>query len=231
MGITLCPRTAYSPWTNGKVEVQNKHLTNYLRHFISQIGSNWSEYTSNFSHNTAVTYSTGYTPYEILYGTKPQIPLSLKLGLLQDNQKKRTSEYCSNLPPHSHSEETCNNKKIEKLLQNRLSNERLKRENTFKTIYSNTYIKCRKTTNKAHEYRNRFKLGKPIPESRKVLLENHSKGLLKSKKLQELRSGPFTVQQILTNITNEIQHDQANEKKTVHRNHIVPYHPKKEKKQ
>ena len=75
MGITLCPRTAYSPWTNGKVEVQSKHLTNYLRHFLSKSGSNWSEYTSKFafSHNTAVNYSTEYTPYEILFGTKPQI--------------------------------------------------------------------------------------------------------------------------------------------------------------
>ena len=26
IGITLAPRTAYSPWTNAKVEVQNKHL-------------------------------------------------------------------------------------------------------------------------------------------------------------------------------------------------------------
>ena len=83
------PRTAYSPRTNGKVEVQNKHLTNFLRHFISKSGSNWSEYTSkfSFSHNTAVNYSTGYTPYGILFGTKPQIPLSLKLGLLRDNQR------------------------------------------------------------------------------------------------------------------------------------------------
>ena len=56
MGITLCTRTAYSPWTNGKVEVQNKHLTNYIRHFISKSGSYWSENIVNFafSHNTAV---------------------------------------------------------------------------------------------------------------------------------------------------------------------------------
>ena len=66
----------------------------------------------------------------------------------------------------------------------------LKRENTFETIYWNTCTNCRQTTNKAHKYRNRFKLEKPIPEGRKVLLENYSAGLLKSKKLQELRSGP-----------------------------------------
>ena len=105
----------------------------------------------------------------------------------------------------------------------------LKRENTFKTINSITYNKCRQTTNKAHKNRNRFKLRKPIPEGRKVLLENHSKGLLKSKKLQELRSGPHTVQRMLTNTTYEIQHVQTNEKKTVHRNHIVPYYQKEEK--
>ena len=34
---------------------------------------------------------------------------------------------------------------------------------------------------------------------------------------------------MLTNTTYEIQHDNTNEKKTVHRNHIVPYYPKKEK--
>ena len=64
---------------------------------------------------------------------------------------------------------------------------------------------------------------------KKVLLENHSKGLLMSKKLQELRSGPYTVQHMLNNTTCEIQHDKTNEKKTVHRNHIVPYYPKEEK--
>ena len=33
LGITRRPRTAISPWTNGKKEIQNKQLTNYLRHF------------------------------------------------------------------------------------------------------------------------------------------------------------------------------------------------------
>ena len=71
MGITL-HRTAYSPWTNGKVEVQNKHLSNYPRHFNSRSGSNWPESTSKFafSLNTAENYSTGYTPCKIILGKK-----------------------------------------------------------------------------------------------------------------------------------------------------------------
>ena len=28
-GITLLPRTAHSPWTNGKVETQNQHIAHY----------------------------------------------------------------------------------------------------------------------------------------------------------------------------------------------------------
>ena len=40
---------------------------------------------------------------------------------------------------------------------------------------------------------NQFKLGRPIKEGTKVLLENRSKQLLKSQKLLNLRSGPYTV--------------------------------------
>ena len=37
------------------------------------------------------------------------------------------------------------------------------------------------------------------------------------------------MQRMLTNTTYEIQHDKTNEKKTMHRNHMVPYCPKEEK--
>ena len=30
-GITHAPRTKWSPWTNGKVEIQKKHLSRYFR--------------------------------------------------------------------------------------------------------------------------------------------------------------------------------------------------------
>ena len=59
-------------WTsrNPKVEIQNKHLTNYLRHFLNTTGNNWAKFVDKFAfaHNTAVNYSTGYPPYEIIFG-------------------------------------------------------------------------------------------------------------------------------------------------------------------
>ena len=161
-----------------------------------------------------------------MFGIKPQIPVSLKLGLLRDNAKNCISEYCSELPPHTHCSYSCKNEKIDNLLQNRLSSTVLQRENEFKKIYVSTYTRCRQVTNRAHYYRNRFKLGKAIPIGNKVLLENHSKNLLKSKKLQELRSGPYTVVRQITNTTYEIQDDKTEQKRIVHRNHLVPYFPK-----
>ena len=144
-----------------------------------------------------MNYSTGYTPYEIIFGIKPQIPISLRLGLLRDNTKNCISQdlpknciYCQDLPSHTHCKNSCKNEKVDNLLQNRLANTVLQHETDFKNIYCNTYTRCRQVTNKAHEYRNRFKLGRPISIGSKVRLENHSKSLLISKKLQSLRSGP-----------------------------------------
>ena len=87
LGITHAPRTAYSPWTNGKVEIQNKHLGTHFRIFFEQANRNWSDLAPKFAfaHNTTANTSTGLTPYEIVFGQKPQIPLSLKLGLLRSS--------------------------------------------------------------------------------------------------------------------------------------------------
>ena len=37
-GITLRPRTAHSPGTNGKVETQNQHIARYWRRFLNDAG-------------------------------------------------------------------------------------------------------------------------------------------------------------------------------------------------
>ena len=95
-GITLAPRTTYSPWTNGKVERRNQHLTRYWRNFMTQSGNNWSKLTSKFAfaHNTSVNHTTGQTPYEIVFGTKLQVPMTLQLGILRDKGKQCKSEFC-----------------------------------------------------------------------------------------------------------------------------------------
>ena len=80
-GMTLAPRTTYLPWTNGEVEEQNQHLTRYWRNFTNESGNNWSKPAPKvaFALNTSLNYTTGLTPYEIVFGTKPQISMTLKL--------------------------------------------------------------------------------------------------------------------------------------------------------
>ena len=104
----------------------------------------------------------------------------------------------------------------------------LKRQNEFINIYNRTLSRCRQITNKAHDYRNRFELGKKIKIGREALLKNHAKGLLKSKKLLELRSGPYTVAKQITNTTYEIVHNSTEQKQVVHRNQVAEYFPKEE---
>ena len=86
LGITHAPGTAFSPWTNGKVEIQKKHLVRYFRSFLRNSERNWVDHASKFAfaHNTTAIYSTSMTPYEKVFELKPQIPLSLKLGLLRN---------------------------------------------------------------------------------------------------------------------------------------------------
>ena len=231
LGITLRPRTAHSPWTNGKIETQNQHIARYWRNFLNDAGNNWSSLAPNFAfaHNTSVNYTTGKTPYEIVFGTKPQIPMSLKLGLYRNKHKLCCSDFCKDLPPHSHSENNLKNQLLDNILRPQLSHALLERERDFKRIYSTTFERCREQTARSHAYRNRFKLGQHLEVGQKVLYENHRQDLSKSQKLQQRRLGPFTVTKRVTNTTYQIQDDKdPTILKTVHRNHLVEYYPKEE---
>ena len=85
--------------------------------------------------------------------------MTLKLGLLRDKDKQCKSKFCDGLQSHTHSENSLPNNTPNLLLRPQLSDELLKRESEFKRIYSSTCQRCRQITSKAHEYRNRFKLG------------------------------------------------------------------------
>ena len=231
LGITLRPRTAHSPWTNGKVETQNQHIARYWRSFLNDAGTNWAPLAPKFAfaHNTSVNYTIGKTPYEIVFGTKPQIPMSLKLGLYRNKHKICCSKFCTDLPPHTHHEKFTKNELLQKLPRPQISQALLDQERDFKRIYSSTFERCREQTARYHAYRKRFKLGHHLDIGQKVLYENHRQDLSKSQKLQQRRFGPFTVFKRVTSTTYQIQDDKdPSVIKTVHRNHLVEYYPKEE---
>ena len=229
LGTTLRPRTAYTSWTNGKLQTQNQHNARYWRNFLNDVGSNWSSLAPKFAvaHNTSVNNTTGKTLYEIVFETKPQSPMSVKLGLYRNKHKLCCSNFCKDLPSQSHSENSLKNALLDNLLQLQFSQALLERERTFKQIYSSTFERCREQTARSHAYRNRFKLGDHLEVGQKVLYKNHIQDLSRSQKLGQGRVGPFTVTKRITNTTYQIQDVQdPTVIKTVHRNHLVEYCPK-----
>ena len=209
LGINLPPRTAHSPWIKGKIETQNQHIARYWRNFLNDAGNNWSSVAPKFAfaHNTSVNDTTGRTPYENVFGTKPQIPKSSKLGLYRNKHKLCCSDFCKDLPSHSHSENNLENQLLDNLLRPQLSHALLDCERDFKRVYSATFERCREQTARSHAHRNRLKMGQPLKKGQKVLYENHRQDLSKSQKHQQKRLGPFTVTKRETNTTYQNQDD------------------------
>ena len=230
LGITLRLRTAHSLWTNGKVETQNQHIARYWGSFLNDAGTNWDSLEPKFAfaHNTSVNYTTGKTPYEIVIGAKPQIPMSVKLGLYL-SKHKLCSEFCTDLPPYTHDENPMKNELLQQLLRQQISQALFDPERDFKRIYSSVFKRGREQTARSHAYRYRFKLGHHLDIGQKVLHENHRHDLSKSQKLQQRRLGPFTVTKRVTSTTYQ---NQDNKDpliiKTVHRNHLVECYSKEE---
>ena len=226
------PRTAHWPWANGKGETQNQHIPRYWRSFLNNCGTNWTPVAPkfDFADNTSVNCTTGKTPYEFVFGAKPQIPMSVKLGLYRNKHKLCCSEFCTDLLPlHTHDENSTKNELRQKLLRPQLFQALLDRERDFKQFYSSTFERCRERTARSHAYRNRFKLGHHLDVGQKNLYENHRQDLSKSQKLQQRRLRPSTVTKRVTSTNYQIQDDKdPSITKTVHHNHLVDYHPKEE---
>ena len=231
MGTTLRPRIAHSPWNIDNIETQNQLIAGYWRKFLNYTGNNSSSLAPKFvfAHNTSVNYKTGRTASETIFGTKPQIAMSLKPGLYRKKRKYCCSEFCKDLPSQSHGENNLMNQLSDNLPRPLFSRALLEREHDFKRMYSTTFEICHEQTAKSHAYRNRFKLGQHLEIGQNVLYKNHRQDLSKSQKFQKRRLGPLTVKKRETNAIYQIQHNKDPLiLKTVHGNHLVEYYAKDE---
>ena len=228
-GITHAPRLIWSPWTNGKVEIQNKHLSRFFRCYLSEAGNNRAKLVCQFGFalNTSVNSSTAATPYEIVFAFKPEIPFSPELDLVRDNNDLCHSEFCQSLPNHSHVNKKTSHSCIDNLLAPKSSMDLPNRGTQFKNIYRNEYRRVPVANHRFLYYRNKYKLAKPLRTGQKVLLENHNVPFGKSQKLCELRCGQYIVTKVITKVFHEIVLDaDPTVTQVVHRNHLVEYSPR-----
>ncbi|PPQ81108.1 hypothetical protein CVT24_008812 [Panaeolus cyanescens] len=70
--------TAFRPQTDGQTERMNQEIEQYLRFFVNDHQSDWSEWLAcaEFSLNNRINKSTGYSPFFLNYGRHPLRPLT-----------------------------------------------------------------------------------------------------------------------------------------------------------
>ena len=68
--------TAYHPQSNGALERSHQGLVDYIKHYTEQYKTTWDKWIdfAIFSYNTTPHTVTKFTPYELVFGRKSNLP-------------------------------------------------------------------------------------------------------------------------------------------------------------
>lgn len=82
LGIQLRMSTARHPQSDGQSEKEIQTLTTALRAFCNEHQDDWDEYVDmlELGFNCAKQASTARSPYELLYGTQPRLPIDVAVA-------------------------------------------------------------------------------------------------------------------------------------------------------
>ena len=71
--------TAYHPQTNGALERSHQTLMDYVKHFVNEYQNNWDTWIdfAMLSYNSTPHTVTKHTPYELVFGKKPNLPTTI----------------------------------------------------------------------------------------------------------------------------------------------------------
>jgi len=72
--------TAFRPVSNGSLEKSHRVLAEYLRHYVSEDQTDWDEWVpyAAYVYNTTMHTTTTFTPFELVYGFKSEVPSALR---------------------------------------------------------------------------------------------------------------------------------------------------------
>ncbi|KAL0292422.1 UNVERIFIED_CONTAM: hypothetical protein Sradi_6989300 [Sesamum radiatum] len=84
LGMELKFFTANYPQTDGQMERVNALVEDYLRHYVSSSQRNWVDLQNlaQFSYNFHKSSAMGMSPFEMVYGQQPMIPMSVGYQVL-----------------------------------------------------------------------------------------------------------------------------------------------------
>ena len=114
MGIHKSRTTAYHPQCDGQVERQNRTLRDMLSAFVSQNRDDWDLWVdlAVYTYNTSTHESTGYSPYELVFGRVARTPVEVDLGIPLKHPASQT-EYSESVRQHLHSVQRVAQKHLE----------------------------------------------------------------------------------------------------------------------
>ena len=71
--------TAYHQQTDGQTEVVNRSLGQLLRCLVRDHITTWDQILpmAEFAYNNSVNHSTGISPFEVVTGVRPRLPIHL----------------------------------------------------------------------------------------------------------------------------------------------------------
>ena len=87
--------TPYHPMGNAQCERFNQTLLSMLRCLSDTQKSKWKDHVNKmiFAYNCTKNDSTGFSPYELLFGRKPRLPIDIIFGRTQSTVCKRYPKY------------------------------------------------------------------------------------------------------------------------------------------
>ncbi|CAF1124569.1 unnamed protein product [Brachionus calyciflorus] len=87
--------TPYHPQCDGRTERFNRTLISMLRTFVNENQDDWDLLLDKlaFAYRTAVHRATGFTPFEMVNGRQPKLPLDLFYKTCSDPLELDWAEY------------------------------------------------------------------------------------------------------------------------------------------
>ena len=97
--------SSYHPQTDGLVERFNSTLCQSLSMYVAKDQKDWDEYIPliQFAHRTSICEAIGDSPFYVLYGREPRLPIDVKLlpkesedlsSSVFEHRKRVGAKYC-----------------------------------------------------------------------------------------------------------------------------------------